>query len=157
MRGRFDTIRARILIGLALLLAGLIATAIAGAATLRQMRYAIDQELDALRTSTEVGSGLVTSVLEEIRAAEQYLGSPGDDPRREFQAAAEEAFQHQRRLDGLGGLTVEDRLTVNRVKQLHAAEIRRRQRVGISQLDISRVLKFGIQIFHHPAQLLVHH
>src|SRR5213078_2942664 len=45
----------------------------------------------------------------------------GDDPRREFQAAAEEAFQHQRRLDGLGGLTVEDRLTVNRVKQLHAA------------------------------------
>ena len=120
MWGRFDTIRARILIGLALLLAGLIATAIAGAATLRQMRYAIDQELDALRTSTEVGSGLVTSVLEEIRAAEQYLGSPGDDPRREFQAAAEEAFQHQRRLDGLGGLTVEDRLTVNRVKQLHA-------------------------------------
>src|SRR5213592_1228901 len=121
MRGRFDTIRARILIGLALLLAGLIATAIAGAATLRQMRYAIEQELDALRTSTEVGSGLVTSVLEEIRAAEQYLGSPGDDPRREFQAAAEDAFQHQRRLDALGGLTVEDRLTVNRVKQLHAA------------------------------------
>src|SRR2546427_3434011 len=80
MRGRFDTIRARILIGLALLMAGLIATAIAGAATLRQMRYAIDQELDALRMSTEVGSGLVTSVLEEIRAAEQYLGSPGDDP-----------------------------------------------------------------------------
>src|SRR5213596_3713674 len=115
------TIRARILVGLALLLAGLIATAIAGAATLRQMRYAIETELDALRTSTEVGSGLVTSVLEEIRAAEQYLGSPGDDPRREFQAAAEDAFQHQRRLDALGGLTVEDRLTVNRVKQLHAA------------------------------------
>src|SRR5712692_4020609 len=120
MRGRFDTIRARIMIGLALLLAGLISTAIAGAATLRQMRYAIEQELDALRTSTDVGSGLVTSVLEEIRAAVQYLGSPGDDPRREFQAAAEDAFQHQRRLEAMGGLTVEDRLTVNRVKQLHA-------------------------------------
>ena len=120
-RGRFDTIRARILIGLALLLAGLVATAIVGAATLRQMRYAIEQELDALRTSTEVGSGLVTSVLEEIRAAEQYLGSPGNGPRQEFQAAAEEAFQHERQLDAVGGLTVEDRLTVNRVKQLHAA------------------------------------
>src|SRR6185312_14186035 len=107
--------------GLAVLLAGLIATAIAGAATLRQMRYAVEQELDALRTSTEAGSGLVTSVLEEIRAAEQYLGAPGNDPRREFQAAAEEAFRHQLRLDALGGLTVEDRLTVNRVKQLHAA------------------------------------
>ena len=120
-RGRFDTIRARILIGLTLLLAGLVATAIVGAATLRQMRYAIEQELDALRTSTEVGSGLVTSVLEEIRAAEQYLGSPGNGPRQEFQAAAEEAFQHERQLDAVGGLTVEDRLTVNRVKQLHAA------------------------------------
>jgi methyl-accepting chemotaxis protein len=121
MRGPLDTIRARILMGLALLLAGLVATAVAGAATLRQMRYAIEQELDALRTSTEGGSGLVTSVLEEIRAAEQYLGSPGDEPRRAFQAAAEEAFQNQRRLDALSGLTVEDRLTVNRVKQLHAA------------------------------------
>src|SRR5436305_13485561 len=121
MRGRFDTIGVRIRFGLALLLAGLVVTAIAGAATLRQIRYAIEQELDGLRISAEVGSGLVTSVLEEIRAAEQYLGSPGDEPRREFQAAAEEAFQHQRRLDGLGGLTVEDRLTVNRVKQLHAA------------------------------------
>ena len=121
MGGRFDTIRVRILIGLALLLAGLIATAIAGAATLRQMRYTIEQELGALRTSTEVGSGLVTSVLEEIRAAEQYLASPGDGPRKEFQAAAEEAFQHQQQLDAVGGLSVEDRLTVNRVKQLHAA------------------------------------
>src|SRR3989441_10998220 len=115
MRGRFDTIRARILIGLALLMAGLIATAIAGAATLRQMRYAIEQELDALQISTEVGSGLVTSVLEEIRAAEQYLGSPGGDPRREFQAAAGEAFQHQRRAGAPGGLTAEDRPTVDRV------------------------------------------
>src|SRR5438105_13013921 len=102
MRGRFDTIRARILIGLALLMAGLIATAIAGAATLRQMRYAIDQELDALRASTEVGSGLVTSVLEEIRAAEQYLGSPGGAPGRELQPAADEALQAPTRLAGLG-------------------------------------------------------
>src|SRR5439155_802955 len=85
------TTRARARGGLALLLAGLVVTAIAGAATLRQSRYAIEQELDGLRISTEEGSGLVTSVLEEIRAAEQYLGSPGDEPRREFQAAAEDA------------------------------------------------------------------
>ena len=85
------------------------------------MRYSVENELEALRTSTEVGSGLVTSVLEEIRAAEQYLASPGDDARREFQATAEDAFQYQRRLDALSGLAVEDRLTINRLKQLHAA------------------------------------
>ena len=89
MAGPLDTIRARILIGLTLLLAGVAATAIAGVSTLREMRHAIEEELATLRTSTEEGSGLVTSVLEEIRAAEQYLATPGDEPRRVFQAAAE--------------------------------------------------------------------
>jgi hypothetical protein len=29
--------------------------------------------------------------------------------------------------------------------------------VGISQLDVSRARKLAIQLFHHSAQLLVHH
>src|SRR4029077_2097129 len=95
--------------------------AIVGAATLRHMRYAVTDELAALQASTEVGSGLVTSVREEIRAAEQYLASPGADARRLFQTTAEDAFQYERRLDALGGLTAEDRLTINRLKQLHAS------------------------------------
>src|SRR5207249_1097613 len=33
----------------------------------------------------------------------------------------EDAFEHERRLDALGGLTIEDRLTVNRVRQLNAS------------------------------------
>jgi methyl-accepting chemotaxis protein len=121
MRGPLDTIRARILIGLILLMAGLVATAVAGAVTLRRMRSAVEDELQALRASTEVGSGLITSVLDEMRAAEQYLASPGDAPRRAFQSAAEDAYAYQRRLDALGGPAVEDRFTINRVKQLHAA------------------------------------
>jgi len=120
MRSPLATIRNRILVGLVLLMVGLVVTAIAGAATLRRMRNAVAEELAGLRASTEVGSGLVTSVLEEIRAAEQYLASPGADARRQFQATAEEAFQYERRLDALGGLTAEDRLTVNRLERLHA-------------------------------------
>ncbi len=120
MRGPFDTIRARILIGLVLLMAGLVVTAVGGAVTLRRMSHAVADELAALRTSSDIGSGLVTSVLEEIRIAEQYLAAPSADTRRQFQAAADEAFDYERRLDALGGLTVEDRLTINRVKLLHA-------------------------------------
>src|SRR5690348_9854200 len=56
-----------------------------------------------------------------MRSAEQYLASPGDEARRDFQASAEEAFEYQRRLEAFPGLAVEDRLTVNRVRQLHAA------------------------------------
>lgn len=121
MPGPLDTIRVRILMALVLLMAGLVATAISGAATLRRMRYAVASELGSLRASNEVGSGLVTGVLEEIRGAEQYLAAPSADARKQFQTAAEDAFQYQKRLDALGGLTVEDRLTVNRLKQLHAS------------------------------------
>jgi len=120
MQSPLATIRTRILVGLVLLMVGLVVTAIAGAAALRRMRHAVADELGGLRASMEVGSGLVTSVLEEIRAAEQYLASPGADARQLFQTTAEDAFQYERRLDALGGLTAEDRLTVNRLKQLHA-------------------------------------
>src|SRR5437667_156115 len=72
------------------------------------------------RAWMHVGSRLVTTVLEEIRAAEQYLASPGAEGRRLFQTTAEDAFQYVRQLDALSGLTAEDRLTVNRLKQLHA-------------------------------------
>ena len=120
MAGPFDTIRTRILVGLVLLMAGLVATAIAGATTLRRLRYAVADELAGLRASSEAGSGLVMSVLEEIRAAQQYLAAPSGGARQQFQTSAEEAFQDERRLDALSGLTAEDRLTINRLKQLHA-------------------------------------
>ena len=120
MRSPLATIRNRILVGLVLLMVGLVVTAIAGAATLRHMRYVVADELAGLRASIDVGSGLVTTVLEEIRAAEQYLASPGAEARRLFQTTAEDAFQYERQLDALSGLTAEDRLTVNRLKQLHA-------------------------------------
>ena len=54
MRNPLDTIRTRILLGLGLLMVGLLVTAIAGATTLRRMRYAVEEELEALRTSGEV-------------------------------------------------------------------------------------------------------
>ncbi|HVH09735.1 MAG TPA: methyl-accepting chemotaxis protein [Gemmatimonadales bacterium] len=117
----FDTIRSRILVGLVTLMVGLVATAIVGATTLRRLRDAVAGELGVLQASTEAGSGLVTSVLEEIRAAEQYLGTPSAEARQQFQSAAEEAFQHEGELDALRNLAPEDRLTVNRLKQLHAA------------------------------------
>ena len=116
-----DTIRARILLGLAGLVLGLVVAAVIGAISLRTMRGAVAEELRLLRTSSEVGSGLVTTIFDEIRAAEQYLGSPSREARVQFQNAADAAFQYQKRLENLRGLAFEDRLTVNRIKQLQAS------------------------------------
>ncbi|MGH7547808.1 MAG: methyl-accepting chemotaxis protein [Gemmatimonadales bacterium] len=120
MEPAFDTIRSRILAGLIPLVVGLVGAALLGAATLRQMREAVASELEGLRASSEVGSGLVTTVFQEMRAAEQYLATPGADARRQFQTAADEAFQYQRRLETLD-LTAEDRIIVTKLEQLHAS------------------------------------
>ena len=120
MRRTFDTIRSRIVAGLIPLAMGLLGTALLAAVTLRQMRHAVADELAGLRASSEIGSGLVATVFEEIRAAEQYLAAPGADSRRLFQAAGDDAFQYERRLEALG-ITGEDRIAVGRLKQLNAA------------------------------------
>jgi len=121
MQPVFDTIRSRILVGLLPLVIGLVGAALLGAATLRQMREAVATELEVLRSSGELGNGLVTTVFEEMRAAQQYLVAPAPEARRQFQAAADEAFQYQKRLEALGNLTPEDQMTVTKLEQLHAS------------------------------------
>ena len=120
MRRLFDTIRSRIVAGLIPLAIGLVGTALLAAVTLRQMRHAVADELAGLRASSEIGSGLVAMVFEEIRAAEQYLAAPSAGARQLFQAAGDDAFQYERRLEALG-IAGEDRIAVGRLKQLNAA------------------------------------
>ncbi len=120
MRLLFDTIRSRIVAGLMPLLIGLVGTALLGAVTLRQMRQAVAEELAGLRASSDVGGGLVATVSEEIRTAEQYLAAPSADARKLFQAASDEASQYEKRLEAFG-VTSEDRLAVTRLKHLHAS------------------------------------
>jgi methyl-accepting chemotaxis protein len=107
-----DTIRWRIILGLSGLLAGLVIAAVVGVTSLSTLRHALATEIERLRQSNEVSNGLVTAVFDEIRAAAEA--------RDQFQISAEAAFQYQKRLDGLPGLTEADRITVNRIKQLQS-------------------------------------
>ena len=107
-----DTIRWRIILGLSGLLAGLVIAAVVGVTSLGTLRQSLASEIARLRESSEVANGLVTAVFDEIRLAE--------DAPDQFQAAADTAFQYQKKLDGLAGLADVDRITVNRIKQLQA-------------------------------------
>ena len=78
-----NTIRWRIIAGLAGLLAGLVIAAIVGVTSLGTLRRSLATEIDHLRESSEVGNGLVAAVFEEIRLA--------DDARNQFQTAADAA------------------------------------------------------------------
>ncbi|HEV8263348.1 MAG TPA: methyl-accepting chemotaxis protein [Gemmatimonadales bacterium] len=115
-----DTIRWRIVLGLTGLFAGIVIAAVVGVTSLGTLRRSLAAEIETLRTSSEVGSGLVTAVFDEIRSAEQFLSAPSPLGRDQFQAAADAAFRYQKQLDGLAGLTEADRITVSRIKQLQA-------------------------------------
>lgn len=115
-----DTIRWRIILGLSGLLAGLVIAAIVGVTSLATLRRSLATEIDHLRVSSEVGSGLVSAVFDGIRAAHQYLDDRGSQASDQFQAAVDAAFRYQRQLDALPGLTEADRITVNRIKQLQS-------------------------------------
>src|SRR5207244_6817643 len=93
----------------------------AGVTWLATLRRSLSMEIGRLRESSEIGNGLVTAVFDEIRAAEQYLGERRPQTGDQFQTAVDSAFNYQKRLDGLPGLTEADRITVNRIKQLQSA------------------------------------
>src|SRR3989442_15478693 len=116
-----DTIRWRIILGLSGLLAGLVVASVVGVTSLATLRHSLADEIGRLRESSEIGNGLVTAGFDEIRAAEQYLGGRRQQTSGQFQTAVDSAFDYQKRLDGLPGLTETDRITRNRIKQLQRA------------------------------------
>src|SRR5947209_7327383 len=132
-----DTIRWRIILGLSGLLAGLVIASVVGVTSLATLRRSLATEIGRLRESSEVGNGLVTAVFDEIRAAEQYLGERRQQTSDQFQTAVDSAFDYQKRLDGLPGLTEADRITVNRIKQLQSA-IHVDYSLAHADLDIGR-------------------
>jgi methyl-accepting chemotaxis protein len=121
LRPWLNTIRARILLGLAALAIGLVITAATGTTALSTIRRRITAEMHTVRTATNVSTALLTTVFAELRAAEQYLVAPDAAARTEFQDAADSAFQFEERLARLGELTDEDRLVVNRINLLQSS------------------------------------
>ena len=121
LRRRLNTVRARILLGLGALALGLVITAATGTAALGTIRHRISLEMNALRGTTGISTGLLTTVFTELRAAVQYISLPDPRAREEFENGADSAFALERRLERLGDLTVEDRLVVNRIKLSQSA------------------------------------
>jgi methyl-accepting chemotaxis protein len=63
----------------------------------------------------------VTSVFQEIDAGQRYLVAPSVELRAQFQDAADRSFDFSRELERIPGLTLDQRLAVNRVRELHGS------------------------------------
>jgi len=117
---RFDTLRARLAFGGALLLLGAIVIAVVGVMGLGALGTTATREVRALMRSASLSVGMLGSLTREIRAAEQYFSDRSGDARDVFRAAAESTVTYQRRLRALSALSAKDHALVNRLDTLQA-------------------------------------
>ena len=116
-----DTIRVRILGGLALLGGTVVFMALFSAYALRTVRRSETALLEMVRRSSDVSNGIVASVFQEINAGQQYLAKPSAELRGQFQDAADRSFDFSRELERMPGLTIDQRLAVNRIRALQGS------------------------------------
>ena len=116
-----DTIRVRILGGLALLGVTVVCIAVFSAYALRTVRRSEAAQLETVRRSGDVSNGIVASVFQQINAGQQYLATPSAELRGQFQDAADRSFDFSRELERVPGLTLDQRLAINRIRQLQGS------------------------------------
>ena len=114
------SLRSRVVGGMALLVALVFVIALLGVNSIRALDQSVEQELSLLMESTDLGSGLVSSVAAEIRSAEQYLVRPGSGLRLRVLEEGDSAYAIQRRYRGLKSLTTSDRYIVNQIAENQA-------------------------------------
>ncbi|MGE0351876.1 MAG: methyl-accepting chemotaxis protein [Gemmatimonadales bacterium] len=111
---------ARITVAMTGLLALVLLIAWLGFDSIRTIGSEAGRELGSLATQADVGSGLVGSVMGEIRAAQQYLLAPSDVLKQQFLANGDSAYSFQRRYRDLPNLTNDERLKLNRMADRQA-------------------------------------
>ncbi len=116
----FNTLRARIILGEVALVAGLIFVAAIGIGALRTVRNTVTQELADLTRISSESNALVTTLFEQIRAAEQYLTDNSLEARNTFRSGGESAYALQQRMQQLPSLSQSDRVVVMQIGDIQA-------------------------------------
>ena len=106
---------------MAVLLGLVLVMTILGSSAIRSMTRVVNENMTTLRAGSETANGLVTSVLSEIRSAEQYLLTPDEPLKAEFTASGDQAYAYQRKFRDLPSLTNEERHIINRIGANQAA------------------------------------
>ena len=110
-----QSLRSRVVGGMALLIGLVFVIALLGVNSIRALDQSVERELTLLMESTDLGSGLISSVATEVRSAEQYLVRPRQQLRTQVLEQGDSAYAFQRRYRGLASLTTADRYIVNQV------------------------------------------
>lgn len=123
-RLELDTLKARIALGTGALVLGLVAIATLALTSLQRLSEAVTRETTLLSQVSALSNGILATVLDEVRAGEQYLFDRSPAAERQFRAAADETYDLERMLRALPALDEENRALVARIgalqQQVHA-------------------------------------
>ncbi len=114
---RIKSVAVRIGAGMALLLLLVVALAVLALNTIGRIDQLVARQLAAMIEGANVGTGLVSAMNSEIRAAELYLQVPSDSLRDAFVTHGDEAYAFQRRYRDLRTLGTDDRVILNRIAE----------------------------------------
>jgi methyl-accepting chemotaxis protein len=134
---RLDTLKARVAVGQATLVAGLVVVALIGVSALGTLGETMSRQLEALTSVSEISNGLVVTLYDEMRSGEQYLTDRSVDARAAFREAGERSYAYQSQLRGLPNLTEADRLMITRIGELQA-EVEVWYSLAHAQFDLAR-------------------
>jgi methyl-accepting chemotaxis protein len=131
------SLRSRVVGGMVLLIGLVFVIALIGVTSIRALDQSVARELALLLESTDLGSGLVSSVASEIRSAEQYLVRPESELRIRVLEDGDSAYAFQQRYRGLASLTTTDRYIVNQIAE-NQAKIEVAYAMAHSLTDLAR-------------------
>ncbi len=124
---------------------------------LRQITRQTSADVESLQQGTTLGSTLVSAVLTQIGAAEEYLTTPSPAVKAEFIANGDSAYMYQARLRDLPHFDAADRRLVNLVATTQATALDRRQqlrRAPLAREGCGAVETAGAVVVDAPARVL---
>jgi methyl-accepting chemotaxis protein len=109
------SLRSRVIVGMAVLIVLVFAIAMLGVDSITSLDKSVDEELSAMLESSDLSNGLIASLSDEVRSAEQYLTRHSESSRRRFVELGDSAYVYQRRYRAMEALTTSDRYIVNKI------------------------------------------
>ena len=120
LRHHLGTLKGRLVIGAAALLALIGVATWIGYATVETLTDVITDRLEAVRGSTEIGAELESVLLRQIEAGEAYVKEGDPAATQRFATSGREAHEITRRYKQLRDLTAAEQAQVLALEELHA-------------------------------------
>ena len=109
------SLRSRVIAGMTFLIVLVFTIALLGVNSIAQLDRSVNTELSAMLESNDLSNGLIASLSDEVRSAEQYLMRHSETSRRRFVEDGDSAYIYQRRYRSMKALTTSDRYIVHKI------------------------------------------